>query len=144
VADRLARLDVAVFIDVLADLSEVVGPEHPGSDRRHLDERVRPEGPLEVVGLAIASPACRQRSSSVVSVLVLQDAYDRCIMICMRTTLDLDPELVSQALQETGARTKTEVIEMGLRALLEQAARRRLRALYGKGPRLEPVRRRRR
>jgi hypothetical protein len=33
---------------------------------------------------------------------------------------------------------------MGLRALLEQAARRRLRALYGKGPRLEPVRRRRR
>ena len=64
-------------------------------------------------------------------------------MICMRTTLDLDAELVQQALQETGAKTKTEVIEMGLRALLERAARKRLKALYGNGPKLQPVRRRR-
>jgi Arc/MetJ family transcription regulator len=61
----------------------------------------------------------------------------------MRTTLDLDAELVRRALEETGARTKTEVIEMGLRALLEREARKRLQGLFGKGPRLEPVRRRR-
>jgi Arc/MetJ family transcription regulator len=61
----------------------------------------------------------------------------------MRTTLDIDPDLLEQALEETGARTKTQVVEMGLRALLEQAARRRLGALFGKGPRLQPVRRRR-
>ena len=61
----------------------------------------------------------------------------------MRTTLDLDAELVRRALQETGARTKTEVVEMGLRALLEREARMRLRALFGHGPRLRPVRRRR-
>jgi Arc/MetJ family transcription regulator len=61
----------------------------------------------------------------------------------MRTTIDIDSELVKQALEETGARTKTQIIEMGLRALLEQAACRRLRDLYGKGPRLQPVRRRR-
>jgi Arc/MetJ family transcription regulator len=61
----------------------------------------------------------------------------------MRTTLQIDPDLVRRALLETGARTKTEVIEMGLRALLEREARRRLKALYGEGPRLEPVRRRR-
>jgi Arc/MetJ family transcription regulator len=61
----------------------------------------------------------------------------------MRTTLDLDPDLVQQALRETGAPSKTAVIEMGLRALLEREARKRLKALYGEGPRLRPVRRRR-
>jgi Arc/MetJ family transcription regulator len=66
-----------------------------------------------------------------------------CIVICMRTTLDLDAELVQQALEETGARSKTEVIEMGLRALLEREARKRLKSLFGDGPRLQPARRRR-
>jgi len=61
----------------------------------------------------------------------------------MRTTLDLDADLIRRSLQETGAASKTEVIEMGLRALLERAARKRLKALYGEGPRLRPVRRRR-
>ncbi len=61
----------------------------------------------------------------------------------MRTTLDLDEELVRRALDETGAKSKTEVIEMGLRALLEREARKRLKALYGVGPRLQAVRRRR-
>jgi Arc/MetJ family transcription regulator len=61
----------------------------------------------------------------------------------MRTTLDLDEELVRRALDETGAKSKTEVIEMGLRALLEREARKRLKALYGSGPRLQAARRRR-
>ena len=64
-------------------------------------------------------------------------------MICMRTTLDLDPDLIRLALQETGAKSKTEVIEMGLRALLDREARKRLKALFGAGPRLQPVKRRR-
>lgn len=62
----------------------------------------------------------------------------------MRTTLDLDADLVAKAIEETGATTKTEVIEMGLRALLEREARRRLKALYGEGPAVVEVRRRRR
>ena len=45
-----------------------------------------------------------------------KDAYESCIIVCMRTTLDLDAELVRRTLQETGAKSKTEVIEMGLRA----------------------------
>lgn len=61
----------------------------------------------------------------------------------MRTTLDLDGPLLERALKETGAKTKTEVIEMGLRALLEREARRRIQALCGKLPDLEPARRRR-
>jgi Arc/MetJ family transcription regulator len=61
----------------------------------------------------------------------------------MRTTLDLDAELLQQALKETGIRSKTEVIELGLRALLERNARTRVKALFGRGPRLKFVRRRR-
>jgi Arc/MetJ family transcription regulator len=60
----------------------------------------------------------------------------------MRTTLDLDETLVQQALQETGAKSKTEVIEMGLRLLLEREARRRLKLLRGSLP-LRTVSRRR-
>ena len=62
----------------------------------------------------------------------------------MRTTLDLDEELVRKALAETGARSKTEVIEMGLRSLLEREARRRLKDLYGSGLEIDEARRRRR
>ncbi|HEX9638325.1 MAG TPA: type II toxin-antitoxin system VapB family antitoxin [Acidobacteriota bacterium] len=61
----------------------------------------------------------------------------------MRTTLDLDQDLIRRALEETGAKSKTEVIEMGLRTLLEREARKRLKALFGAGPRLQAVRRRR-
>jgi len=61
----------------------------------------------------------------------------------MRTTLNLDDSLVSQALKATGARTKTEVLEMGLRALLEKQARVRLRALEGRLPNLKKTPRRR-
>jgi Arc/MetJ family transcription regulator len=61
----------------------------------------------------------------------------------MRTTLDLDDALMRRALKETGARTKTEVLEMGLRALLDREARRRLRALEGKLPDLAVTPRRR-
>jgi len=61
----------------------------------------------------------------------------------MRTTLDLDDALMRRALKETGARTKTEVLEMGLRALLDREARRRLRAMEGKLPDLAVTPRRR-
>lgn len=62
----------------------------------------------------------------------------------MRTTLDLDQELLEEALRQTGAKSKTEVIEEGLRALLEREARVRLKALYGKLPKLGEAPRRRR
>ena len=61
----------------------------------------------------------------------------------MRTTLDLDEELVRRALKESGARSKTQVIEMGLRLVIEREARLRLKKLYGKLPDIEAVPRRR-
>jgi Arc/MetJ family transcription regulator len=61
----------------------------------------------------------------------------------MRTTLDLDDRLLREALRATGARTKTALVELGLRALVEQAARRRLAALRGSAASAKAPRRRR-
>jgi Arc/MetJ family transcription regulator len=61
----------------------------------------------------------------------------------MRTTLDLDDALMKQALEATGLKTKTEVIELGLRKLVQQAAAQRLVALFGKLPDAKAAPRRR-
>jgi Arc/MetJ family transcription regulator len=55
----------------------------------------------------------------------------------MRTTLDLDEELVANALRETGCTTKTELVELGLRELIDKSARQRLRAAAGSIPAFE-------
>ncbi len=49
----------------------------------------------------------------------------------MRTTLEIDSELLDEALRVTGAPTKTAVVRLGLEALVDEAARRRLAALAG-------------
>ncbi|HZP41157.1 MAG TPA: type II toxin-antitoxin system VapB family antitoxin [Candidatus Binatia bacterium] len=61
----------------------------------------------------------------------------------MRTTLDLDEKLLEEAQRATGTTGKTAVIEEGLRALVQQAARRRLAALAGTMPSAKAARRRR-
>lgn len=61
----------------------------------------------------------------------LTDAYKSGIMICMRTTLNLDETLVDEAQELTGLRTKTDLVHAGLRALIEKAARERLALLSG-------------
>ena len=73
----------------------------------------------------------------------LCDADKYASLICMRTTLDLDDKLLEEAQRATGTKGKTAVIERGLRALVEQAARRRLAALRGKVPGAAAPRRRR-
>ena len=61
----------------------------------------------------------------------------------MRTTIDIDDELVAEAMREYGAKTKTGVIEMGLRELIRAARRRRLAEAFGSQPELAAPRRRR-
>ena len=60
----------------------------------------------------------------------------------MRTTVNIDETLMRQALEQTGLKSKTDVLELALRVLLEREARRKLKALYGKLPKLEETRRR--
>jgi Arc/MetJ family transcription regulator len=66
-----------------------------------------------------------------------------CILVCMRTTLNLDDELVKEAQRLSGLAGKTEVIHAGLRALIARESARRLAALGGSEKALEPIRRRR-
>jgi Arc/MetJ family transcription regulator len=61
----------------------------------------------------------------------------------MRTTLEIDAELLAEAMRVTGAPTKTATVRQGLQALLAQAARRRLAALRGRIPQATAPRRRR-
>lgn len=61
----------------------------------------------------------------------------------MRTTVILDDDLVNQAKEETGIQEKTALLHAGLKALLAQAASRRLALLGGSQPELRQIRRRR-
>lgn len=61
----------------------------------------------------------------------------------MRTTLDIDAELLEEAMETTGAPTKTAAVHLGLKALVDAAARRRLAALKGEIPEAKAPPRRR-
>ena len=69
--------------------------------------------------------------------------YKICILICMRTTLNLDDQLLKEAQRLSGVTGKTAVIHAGLRALIARESARRLAALGATEKELEPVRRRR-
>ena len=61
----------------------------------------------------------------------------------MRTTLNLDDELVRQAREFTGIQEKTALIHAALRELISRAAARRLAALGGTMPNFQAGPRRR-
>lgn len=61
----------------------------------------------------------------------------------MRTTVNIDDDLMDRARELTGIEEKATLLREGLRALVERESARRLAALGGSEPELEPVRRRR-
>lgn len=64
-------------------------------------------------------------------------------MIHMRTTLIIDDELVERARELSGIQEKTALVHAGLQALIAREAAKRLAALGGSEPGLNPVPRRR-
>lgn len=50
----------------------------------------------------------------------------------MRTNIEIDDELMNDALEATGARTKKEAIELGLKALIRIKKQRGIKDLKGK------------
>lgn len=62
----------------------------------------------------------------------------------MRTTINLDDELVAEAQRLTGIRERTALVHEGLRLLIQREAARRLARLGGTGPEAKAPRRRRR
>ncbi len=61
----------------------------------------------------------------------------------MRTTLNIDDELLEKAAKYTGKSEKTSLVRMGLEALIQREAAKRLAALGGTMPNLEIAPRRR-
>ncbi|MCU7960250.1 MAG: type II toxin-antitoxin system VapB family antitoxin [gamma proteobacterium symbiont of Bathyaustriella thionipta] len=50
----------------------------------------------------------------------------------MRTNIEIDDELMADALQATGLKTKKEAVELGLKALVRLNKQSSIRALRGK------------
>jgi Arc/MetJ family transcription regulator len=61
----------------------------------------------------------------------------------MRTTINLDPDLIEEARRLTGVEERTALVHEGLRALIARESALRLARLGGSEPELRPVRRRR-
>ena len=61
----------------------------------------------------------------------------------MRTTLNIDDELLAEARRLSGLNEKAALVREGLRALIERESARRLARLGGSEPQMDPVPRRR-
>lgn len=69
--------------------------------------------------------------------------YKQCMLVRMRTTLNIDDAILEQASRLTGVREKTKLVRMGLESLVERESSRRLAKLGGTEPKLKSVPRRR-
>jgi hypothetical protein len=66
-----------------------------------------------------------------------------CILICMRTTLNIPDEALKRAAELTGVMEKTALVKMGLEALIARESSRRLAELGATEKALRAVPRRR-
>ncbi len=73
----------------------------------------------------------------------LTSMHRTCILIHMRTTLNIDDGLLEQASRLTGETEKTSLVRLGLEALIARESARRLARLGGSDPSLAPMPRRR-
>ena len=61
----------------------------------------------------------------------------------MRTTLNIEDELLAKAQRVSGLKERTALVREGLKALIERESARRLAGLGGTEPQLRPIPRRR-
>jgi len=61
----------------------------------------------------------------------------------MRTTLNIDADLIERAAELTGVREKTALVRLGLEALISRESARRLARLGGSAPSAKAIPRRR-
>jgi len=85
----------------------------------------------------------RPKGSEIVNEAPLNLPYPYGIIRCMKKTLYIDDGLLQDARSVSGAKTDTDTVRLGLRALIRQAAYQRLRSLRGSEPGARAVRRRR-
>jgi len=69
--------------------------------------------------------------------------HKKCILMHMRTTINIDDKILGKASELTGVREKTALVRMGLEALIARESARRLARLGGTAKGLRPIPRRR-
>lgn len=69
--------------------------------------------------------------------------HDACILMHMRTTLNIDDAILAKAAQLTGVKEKTALVRLGLEALIARESSKRLAELGGTERNLRPIPRRR-
>ncbi len=69
--------------------------------------------------------------------------HQMCILMHMRSTLNIDDEMLRKAAALTGEKEKTALVRMGLEALIARESARRLARLGGTEPHMSSIRRRR-
>lgn len=69
--------------------------------------------------------------------------HEWCILMHMRTTLNIDDSVLRHAAKLTGVKEKTLLVRLGLEALISRESARRLAELGGTEKQLRAVRRRR-
>lgn len=74
---------------------------------------------------------------------MLTNTYHTPILVHMKTTLNIDDEILKKASQLTGVREKTTLVRMGLEALVARQSAKRLAALGGSEPGAARIPRRR-
>ena len=72
----------------------------------------------------------------------MTDAYVPAFIICIRTTINIDDELLAKARDYTGEKEKTKLLHMGLQALIQEHVAKRLVALGGTDPKAKAAPRR--
>lgn len=85
---------------------------------------------------------CGINASGLSSIDAKSDAVGFQEFCTLRTTVNIDDELLSEAQRMTGVAEKTTLIREGLRALIERESARRLARLGGSDSTLRPVPRR--
>ncbi len=69
--------------------------------------------------------------------------HQACILICMRTTLNIHDETLKRAAELTGVKEKTALVRMGLEALIARESSKRLAELGATERELRAIPRRR-
>jgi Arc/MetJ family transcription regulator len=68
--------------------------------------------------------------------------YKIYILICMKTTLNIDDEMLDKASKLTGIKEKTSLVRLGLQALIARESSERLSKLAGSEKKLRGIPRR--
>ena len=97
-----------------------------------------------ILGPALAQESGLVRESFLAPIRArLTCMHTSCILICMRTTLNIDDRLLDEARGLSGIEEKTALVRAGLEALIARESARRLGALGGTERNLRKIPRRR-